>query len=277
MKPVTARNKDLRKFAIIPIKAVTDPEVTRTAALSVLAALCSYCDEAGCTFVSQARLAKDLGTSRQAINKQIRKLIKLKYVVHAKNRFKGQTTNTLKVIFGDVKTEEEALANLTARERISLEERRSQVEQEMQKPVDKSEDNNNVSTNQVAGGATSEVAGGETNRVAHNTPYNRPINNIREDARKICVMFLRVGESLGSNRVINERDMDVAAKWVKDGLNLDDWGKILESHAKYCVSKHRDYARGIGYFQVPVSKQLGKSVRTDVNDTITGVVKRLSV
>jgi len=89
----TLRSKDLRKYSILPIRAVQDPEINRTAALAVLAVLCSYTDELGRTFVSQARVAKDLGISRQAANKQIKRLLDLGYLVYAKKQYKGQTTN----------------------------------------------------------------------------------------------------------------------------------------------------------------------------------------
>jgi len=292
MKPVTVRNKDLRKFAILPIKAITDPEVTRTTALSVLAALCSYCDETGCTFVSQARLASDLGISRQAVNKQIKKLKDLEYVVTAKNRYKGQTTTTFKVIYDDVKTEEEALANLSPAERIGLEERREALRQQMEKkpskvinlPVDKSVDNSqdigNVSTPEVAGGETSEVAGGETSEVALNKPYNIPVNSISDVSRQCCSLFLRVAESYGTPRQVNDRDYQVMESWVQDGLTVKQWGEILEGHAKWCHANRRDYPRGIGWFAVPVQKKIGKRAKKTgdaASNTIKGVVKRLSV
>jgi len=292
MKPVTVRNKDLRKFAILPIKAITDPQVTRTTALSVLAALCSYCDETGCTFVSQARLASDLGISRQAVNKQLRKLRDLEYIVRAKQRYKGQTTTTYKVIYDDIKTEEEALANLSPAERIGLEERREALRQQMEKkpskvvnlPVDKSVDNSqdigNVSTPEVSGGETSEVSGGETSEVSLNKPYNIPVNSISDVSRQCCSLFLRVAESYGTPRQVNDRDYQVMESWVQDGLTVKQWGEILEGHAKWCHANRRDYPRGIGWFAVPVQKKIGKRAKKTgdaASNTIKGVVKRLSV
>ena len=292
MKPVTVRNKDLRKFAILPIKAITDPQVTRTTALSVLAALCSYCDETGCTFVSQARLASDLGISRQAVNKQLRKLRDLKYIVRAKQRYKGQTTTTFKVIYDDVKTEEEALANLSPAERIGLEERREALRQQMEKkpskvinlPVDNSVDNSqdigNVSTPEVAGGETSGVSGGETSEVALNKPYNNIVNSISDVSRQCCSLFLRVAESYGTPRQVNDRDYQVMESWVQDGLTVKQWGEILEGHAKWCHANRRDYPRGIGWFAVPVQKKVGKRAKKTgdaASNTIKGLAKRLSV
>ena len=286
MKPVTIRAKDLRKFAILPIKAITDPQVTRTSALSVLAALCSYCDETGCTFVSQARLASDLGISRQAVNKQLRKLRDLEYIVRAKRRYKGQTTTTYKVIYDDVKTEEEALANLSPAERIGLEERREKLRQQMEKkpaevinlPVDKSVDNSvdksNVSTSEVSQGATSEVSPPETPEVSLNRPYNNIYNSISDVSRQCCSLFLRIAESYGTPRQVNDRDYQVIESWVKDGLTVQIWGDILKDHAKWCHDNRRDYPRGLAWFTVPVQKKLGNAPKRSKN-TINAVVKKL--
>ena len=248
MKPVTIRAKDLRKFAILPIKAITDPQVTRTSALSVLAALCSYCDETGCTFVSQARLASDLGISRQAVNKQLRKLRDLEYIVRAKRRYKGQTTTTYKVIYDDVKTEEEALANLSPAERIGLEERREKLRQQMEKkpgkvvnlPVDNSVDKSNMSTSEVSQGATSEVSPPETPEVSLNRPFNSIYNSISDVSRQCCSLFLRIAESYGTPRQVNDRDYQVMESWVKDGLTVEIWGDILKGHAKWCHDNRID-------------------------------------
>ena len=282
MKPVTIRAKDLRKFAILPIKAITDPQVTRTSALSVLAALCSYCDETGCTFVSQARLASDLGISRQAVNKQLRKLRDLEYVVRAKRRYKGQTTTTYKVIYDDVKTEEEALANLSPAERIGLEERREKLRQQMEKkpgkvvnlPVDNSVDNFKVSTSEVSQGATSEVSPPETPEVSLNRPYNNIVNSISDVSRQCCSLFLRIAESYGTPRQVNDRDYQVMESWVRDGLTVEIWGDILKGHAKWCYENRRDYPRGLAWFAVPVQKKLGKAPKSS-KKTINAVVKKL--
>ena len=286
MKPVTIRAKDLRKFAIIPIKAVTDPQVTRTTALSVLAALCSYCDETGCTFVSQARLASDLGISRQAVNKQLRKLRDLEYIVRAKRRYKGQTTTTYKVIYDDVKTEEEALANLSPAERIGLEERREKLRQQMENKtskvvnlpvdnsVDKSVDNFNVSTSEVSQGATSEVSPPETPEVSLNRPFNSIYNSISDVSRQCCSLFLRIAESYGTPRQVNDRDYQIMESWVKDGLTVQIWGDILKDHAKWCHDNRRDYPRGLAWFAIPVQKKLGNAPKRSKN-TIGAVVKKL--
>ena len=115
MRPDDIKPKDLRKYSILPFNAVMDKRINRTRALHVLAALCSYVDRNGVTFVSQDRLAADLGISRQAVNKQLKLLFDLGYWVHARKRYKDQKTSSVKVIYDpDVTTEEEAYSTQTA-------------------------------------------------------------------------------------------------------------------------------------------------------------------
>jgi len=89
---------DQRKVVVLPIKAVYDPKISH-GALHVLAALCSYCNRAGITWVSQTRLAKELNITQQAVAKQFKQLRELGYLETVKKGFKGERTDTLRVIF----------------------------------------------------------------------------------------------------------------------------------------------------------------------------------
>jgi DNA-binding Lrp family transcriptional regulator len=89
---------DQRKVVVLPIKAVFDPKISH-GALHVLAALCSYCNRAGITWVSQTRLAKELNITQQAVAKQFKQLRELGYLETVKKGFKGERTDTLRVIF----------------------------------------------------------------------------------------------------------------------------------------------------------------------------------
>jgi len=70
---------DQRKFCVVPLRAVLAKDITLTG-LKVLCLLASYCNKAGFTYVSQARLANDLGVTSGAINQQLKKLINNGYV-----------------------------------------------------------------------------------------------------------------------------------------------------------------------------------------------------
>jgi len=266
MKIETIRNKDLRQYSILPIRAVQDPEINRTAALAVLAVICSYTDELGRTFVSQARIAKDLGISRPAVNRQVKRLFDTGYLVYAKKQYKDQKTNTIKVIYDKtIKSEATARSNLTAREQMELAEAEAGL---------------TGVTPEVTGakgsGVTSEVTGRcntrvnlrVTSEVTQNETLTSNNNDIKGNARKLCVMFLRVAESFGTPRNYQERDELVAESWIRQGLDAEAWAEILQSHLDYCKEQRRDFARGIGYFQKPVQRALSGSKDKKVADVL---------
>jgi DNA-binding MarR family transcriptional regulator len=265
MKPPMAKNKDLRNFAVLPIEACRDHRLHGTAAFSVLALICSYCDYLGVTWVSQGRIASELGVSRQAVAKQIKKLKEYGYIKDARPLNKWQKTRSIRVVFKRAPEDlDEAKANLTAAQQIQVEEGRRQAglqfEQEhnfsTKKPVDNSEDVQPL-----------EVAGGATPGSCTNTPYNDiGINTYSDEARQFCVMFLRSAESFGTPRNINDRDIEVMTSWIRNGLTSEKWAKILGDHWQYCRSQGRDYARGIGFFAIPVEKATGKPRRSNNQD-----------
>jgi len=89
---------DARKVAVIPIRACTDPNMTH-GMTKVLLCICSYANRAGITWVSQQRLAQDLKITRQAVQKQLAKLVKAGYLVIIAKGWRGERANTLRVIF----------------------------------------------------------------------------------------------------------------------------------------------------------------------------------
>lgn len=257
MKPPMAKNKDLRNYCIIPIEAVRDHRLHGTSAFSVLALICTYTDYLGVTWVSQGKIAQELGISRQAVWRQVKKLKEYGYLVEEKALNKWQTTKSLKVVFKNApKDIEEAKANLTAGQQITVEEGRrqaaNQFKEQAKAPVDNS-----------VGGATSEVAGGATPLGFTNEPYNdKSISNYSDEARQFCVMFLRSAESFGTPRIIQDRDVEVMSQWIRNGLTQEKWAKILQDHWEYCRDKSRDYARGIGYFANPVERVTTRKPRS---------------
>ncbi len=264
MKPPMAKNKDLRNYCILPIEAVRDHRLHGTSAFSVLALICTYTDYLGVTWVSQGKIAQELGISRQAVWRQVKKLKEYGYIVEEKALNKWQTTKSLKVVFKNAPQDiEEAKANLTAGQQIAVEEHRrqaaNQFKEQAKAPTDvvgKPPVDNSV------GGATSEVAGGETPLGCTNEPYNdKGISNYSDEARQFCVMFLRSAESFGTPRIINDRDVDVMSTWIRNGLTREKWAKILQDHWEYCRDKSRDYARGIGYFANPVERVTTRKAR----------------
>ena len=270
MKPDTIRSKDLRKYSILPIRAVTDQRINRTAALTVLAAICGYTDELGRTFVSQARLASDLGITRQAVQRQIKKLFDTGYLVYARKQYKDQKTNTVKVKYeADITSDKTGRSNLSAREQMELAEREAGLPGAT---PDVAGAKGQVQHQRLHAGATSEVDTHATPEVALNETLTSNNNDIKGDAKRMVRMFLQVADAFGTPRVWSERDEQLAESWARQGLSLEQWGEVLKQHADYCAKQARDLARGLGYFQQPVSRALGRSSDVQVNQ----VLKRTS-
>jgi len=124
---------DQRKIVVLPFKAVFDKELG-AAGVAVLAGLCAFCNRAGITWVSQRRLAGDLGISQPAISRQISKLKKLGYIEVLRKGYANARNETVRVIFDPEITAEEAIAMVSNKEDarppglIAAEEERLQIE-----------------------------------------------------------------------------------------------------------------------------------------------------
>lgn len=100
---------DQRRLAVLPIRAGSDSRL-HGSTLRCLIVLCSYCNRAGLTWVGQTKLAQDLQVSRQAVTKQIKLLVETGYVEVVKKGFRGEKTNTLRVIYEPSVDAETAIA-----------------------------------------------------------------------------------------------------------------------------------------------------------------------
>lgn len=106
---------DQRKHSVMPIRAAVDKRLTDNQ-VRVLAVLCSYTNRAGITWVGQARLGQDLGVSKQAISKQIKKLCELGYLEVVKHGFRGERANTIRVVYDPTVSVEDAIAMTSSQE-----------------------------------------------------------------------------------------------------------------------------------------------------------------
>jgi len=127
---------DQRKIAVVPIKAATDPNLT-DGCVRVLIVLCSYCNRAGITWVSQKRLAEDMKVSRQAITNQIRQLRAHGYVEIIKKGWKGERANTIRVIFDKSVDADTAIAVTSVIEDTRPPERIQEQEKQMDEQIDR--------------------------------------------------------------------------------------------------------------------------------------------
>jgi biotin operon repressor len=100
---------DQRKLVVVPIRAATDKTLTE-GMLRTLLLVASYCNRAGITWVGQARLAQDLGVSRQAITRQVGKLVKAGYLEVVSKGWRGERSNSIRLIFDPSIDAETAIA-----------------------------------------------------------------------------------------------------------------------------------------------------------------------
>mgnify|MGYP003646768361 FL=1 len=130
MRPKQLKAKDLRAFAVIPIRAIKDPRVT-PATLRVLVAFCSYADTMGRTFVSLARIGQDIGLGKTGVSYHSVKLRKLGYLTYCKPFFRGQRSTSNRIVYDpSLKLEESIRARLTPKQQIQLGEAEAMMKQE---------------------------------------------------------------------------------------------------------------------------------------------------
>jgi len=256
MKPDDIKPKDLRRYSILPFNAVMDKRINRTRALHVLAALCSYVDRNGVTFVSQDRLAADLGISRQAVNKQLMILHELGYWVHAKKRYKDQKTSSVKVIYDpEVTTEEEAYSNQTAAHQIALSEESGAISRVAGETSGVAGETGSGATFQ-APGATSEVARPAISGVAHNETLTGYNEDFKQLVKVYCNHFLTISNQLGQSRRISEREQQMMSTWISHGLIEAEWRFLLTKQAERCKARSKDWPQSLAYFEEPVKSSL---------------------
>jgi predicted transcriptional regulator len=106
---------DQRRVAVIPIRACTDRQLTE-GMIRALILICSYCNKAGITWVSQKTLADKLGITQQAISKHLVKLTKAGYLQVLKRPVPGEKHTTWRVVFDPSVSAEDAVAITSSQE-----------------------------------------------------------------------------------------------------------------------------------------------------------------
>ena len=127
---------DQRKVCIMPIRALTDERLT-DGSVRILALVCSYCNRAGITWVSQKRLSEDMKTSRQNITNQLAKLREAGYVEIIRKGFRGERCNTLRVVFDPSITAEEAITMTSNKEDTRPPAIREEQERQVSEQIDR--------------------------------------------------------------------------------------------------------------------------------------------
>jgi len=92
------KQPDLRHFAVVPFRAITDRSITEMQ-LRVLLMLCAYSNRAGLTWVGLQRIADHFKISLNRAAVHTRALIKAGYVKVIYYGYKGERAHTRQVIY----------------------------------------------------------------------------------------------------------------------------------------------------------------------------------
>lgn len=133
------KQPDQRQIAVMPLKALSDKRLDNQA-IRVFGLVCSYANRAGITWVSRRTIANILEVTPQAVSKQIVALKKLGYIEVVRKGYKGQRTETMRVVFNKDITLKDALANASSTEdlrspQMKEEELKEMNESLLKKPI----------------------------------------------------------------------------------------------------------------------------------------------
>lgn len=104
-----APEQDKRKYCVIPSRILTDRTI-RPTQIKVLAALASYANPAGITWVGTARVGRDLGVSGTAIRKQLAILKHRGYIEVVSPHYGREKAATRRIIFDPEISAQDAIA-----------------------------------------------------------------------------------------------------------------------------------------------------------------------
>ena len=111
-----AKPVDRRQYSVIPIRAASDKRL-RATAWRVLVSVCSYANRAGLCWPGYENLAATHGVTRQAVGRQIKKLIAYGYLQKVKNHSWGRTAQILRVVYDESMSDKQLLESIPFEEK----------------------------------------------------------------------------------------------------------------------------------------------------------------
>ena len=277
MRPLDVRPKDLRLWSIVPRRALLDERINKSRAFLVLACVCSYTNRDDVTFVSQERLAKDLGVSRAAISRQMKILRETGYLEFASKQFKNQTTQSVRVVMKNAH-----ISNLSGAEQIKLREEMEQAAKEAgTELIDVTPEVTGPRRKVVTPEVTSEprpVTPEVTRVVTSNVTHNENINVVQKpfnDLVKVyCNHFLNASNVLGQARRISTREQQLMSTWISHGLLEAEWKVLLNDQVKRCQSQRKDWPQSLAWFAEPVKSSLRRVPNATARSALNAVKNR---
>ena len=182
------------KFAVVPLKALDDPNLSDGAART-LARICGFANRAGLAWVSQDRLATDIGKRREVINRHFRALKKHGYLQPISKAYKGFKGATMRVVFDPTISTRTAVARAGNGQEdedvLPPEEQKRLIAQMLKgviKPVNQSQDTRRY--NMPADGETVTTRRIKAGLKKQSKPVNKPVDNLwittQKEGKKPC-------------------------------------------------------------------------------------------
>ena len=198
------KQPDQRQIAVMPLKALSDKRLDNQA-IRVFGLVCSYANRAGITWVSRQTIANILQVTPQAVSKQVAALKRLGYIEVVRKGFKGQRTETMRVVFNNDITLKDALANASSTEDL----RSPQMKEEELKEMNESLLKKPIKTKKV---------------IVKSNDKGKPavVDNKRKDVEEMYVRWFK------EKKVISNND-EIAIEMVRQSDVA--WQQYIESLA----------------------------------------------
>jgi biotin operon repressor len=198
-EPVIKQHRpvDMRKYSIVPIRAIADRRL-RPATYRALLAVCSYANRAGLLWAGHENIGKMLGVTRQAAGRQVKKLIEWGYLQKVKNHSWGKTAQILRVVY------DESISNRQHMDAVNFDDKPPTLQAwELKKSIEHYSDNTNKEP-------IEEVA---------ITPNQTEGEVLSVD--ELVKLWKNACTKNNINRVITPEDMQSAAWLVSANLRVD--------------------------------------------------------
>lgn len=226
------RPPDNRQIAVMPLRALKDMELTN-GSIRVLGLVCSYANRAGITWVSQARLAEDLGVTRSAITHHITALRKKNYLERIKKGRKSRFTSTLRVIYNEKISAEDAIAI-------------AQLDEDLRSPVMIEREENRMTSRGVRTSRKGKTKEREYQGTSNELEsLGEPSVTYNSKLESVLVLYRKIYKE---EKVMNELDMKAIELAESIGLTNQEFATGLElwlNARPEMPDSIIDYARGL--------------------------------
>ena len=133
------KQPDQRQIAVMPLRALADKRLDNQA-IRVFGLVCSYANRAGITWVSRKTIADILKVTPQAVSIQVGQLKRYGYIEVVRKGYKGQRTETIRIVYNPEIKLNDALANASSTEDLRSpqmrdEELKAMTNTSLQKPI----------------------------------------------------------------------------------------------------------------------------------------------